>query len=256
MNYEQFKTEEIPYAQLEKFGLRKEMVEDLPQVISSRLLAGRATPPLPILTDGQDGKKTMSLARVRLVRMADGTVNVALAPRWTARDLDQYSDSQQRNLLAGKVILTDIEGKGACYGQYDDSIQQVMTVPVGVIRQNIDIILRNRPYMSNAQAEIIAKGKILELHTPTGDTTSIGIDLEEVDGIRYANGEALLWEQEKSAERLPKYNFGLWGCWQADENNCLSYTPESDFTPEMWDEQRRAGQQNAASENMRHIHNR
>ena len=254
MTYEQFKAEEIPYEKLEKFGLTREMVEDLPQVITLRLQAGRATPPMPILTDGQDGKKTMSLARITLTRLTDGTVDVVLAPRWTARDLDKYSDSQQRSLLAGKIITTDIEGKGLCYGQYDESIQQVMTVPVGVIRQNIDIIQRKRPYMSNAQAEIIAKGKVLELHAPNGDVASIGIDLEDLCGIRFANGEALLWEQEKTAERLPKYNFGIFGCWQADDNNCLSYTPESEFTPELWDEQRRAGQQNATKENMRNIH--
>ena len=250
---EHFKQDEIPFEKLEKFGLTKEMIEDLPQVITLRLLAARATPPLPIMTDNQDGKKTQSLARISLVRLDDGTVDVVLAPRWIACDLDKFSDGQQRNLLAGKVIMTDIEGRGVCYGQYDESIQQVMTVPIGVIRQNINIIQRSRPYMSNAQAEIIAKGKVLELHSPDGQLASIGIDLEEVIGLRFANGEAILWEQEKSAERLPKYNFGIFGCWQADENNCLSYIVEDDYTPEMWDEQRRAGQQNAANENMRHM---
>lgn len=254
IDLEHFSLEEIPYGKLENFGLTREMIDDLPQVITQRLMASRATPPIPVLTNGQNGEKVMSLARITLVRLQDGTVDVMLAPRWKAYDLDAYSDALQRNLLDGKVIMADIEGKGTCYGQYDDCIQQVMTVPVGVIRQNIDIIKRNRPYMSHAQAEIIAKGKVLELCDPNGSMASIGIDLEEICGIRYADGDTIAWEQEKKAERLPKYNFGIFGCWQADDNNCLTYTPESDFTQELWNEQRRAGQQNAASESMRQIH--
>ena len=108
MILEHFKQDEIPFEKLEKFGLTKEMIEDLPQVITLRMLAARATPPLPIMTDNQDGKKTQSLARISLVRLDDGTVDVVLAPRWIACDLDKFSDGQQRNLLAGKVIMTDV----------------------------------------------------------------------------------------------------------------------------------------------------
>lgn len=254
MKLRHFTPEDIPYEKLEKFGLTREMVEDLPQVITQRLMAARATPPLPVITDGQNGEKVMSLARISLIRLQDGTVDVMLAPRWKAYDLDIYSNAQQQKLLDGKVIMTNVEGKGLCYGQYDDSIQQVMTVPVGVIKQNIEIIHHNSPHMTDNQTESVAMGKIVELQEPEGSMTSIGIDLEEICGIRFAEGDAVAWEQEKKASQLPQYSFGLFGCWKEDENGCLSYIPENEFTPEMWNEQRRAGQQNAARESMTHLH--
>ena len=250
---ERFRSEELPYNKLEEFGLTHEMIEDLPMVISQRMMAGMATPPLPIKTDSQDGKKVLSLARITLVRMNDGSVDLVLAPRWAARDLDKYSESQQRNLLAGKVIMTENEEKGVCYCQYDDCIQQVITVPVAVIRKNISNIMEKTHYLTNADAELVAKGKVVELHSPDGDLASMGIDLQEEYGLRFANGDAELWEQDKMADRLPKYNLGIFGCWKADENNCLSYVSEKEFTDEMWDEQRRAGQQSMVRENMSHL---
>ena len=250
---ERFKSDELPYDKLEEFGLTHEMIEDFPMVISQRFLAGMPTPPLPILTDSQDGKKILSLARVTLVRMDDGTVDLYLAPRWEANDLEDYSESQQRNLLAGKVIITENEEKGSCYCQYDDCIQQVISVPVAVIRQNINHLQSKIPFMTNADAELVAKGKVLELHSPDGGLASIGIDLEGESGLRFANGDAELWEQDKMADRLPKYNFGIFGCWKADENNCLSYISEKEFTDEIWEEQRRAGQQSRIKENMSHL---
>jgi hypothetical protein len=248
---ERFKSEELPYKKLEEFGLTREMIDDLPMVVSQRMMAGMPTPPLPIKTDSQEGKKILSLARLTLVRTEKGEVDIRLAPRWTARDLENYTESQQRNLLNGKVIMAESEEKGMCYCQYDDCIQQVISVPVAVIKHNVYSI--SGIEVKNSEAEQILKGKVVELDSPYGGIVSIGIDLEGEYGIRFANGDAELWEQDRNAERLPKYNFGIFGCWQADENNCMSYISENEYTEEIWEEQRRAAQQSRVRANMSHL---
>ena len=50
-NYERFTPQEIPYEILERFGLTREMIDDLPQNVMQRLLSARTTPVLPIFTE-------------------------------------------------------------------------------------------------------------------------------------------------------------------------------------------------------------
>lgn len=254
MNFEHFTEQEIPYDRLENYGLTQQMIDDLPEVVMNKFLSGRRTPMLPVVIENQDGQKVGTHARIALVRLDDGSVDISFSAQWTAADLSTFSDSQQRALLAGKVIMTDVDGGGTCYGQYDDTIQQVMTVPVGIVRQNLTVIQGLYPsIISDAMLENVAKGKVVELNNSEGELASMGIDLEETIAIRFADGDARLWEQEVKANRLPKYNFGLYGCWMADDDNHLSYTPEEEYTAELQAEMRRAGQQNLAGENMRQM---
>lgn len=248
---EQFSEQEIPYGKLQEYGLTHNMIEDLPQTALKQLLAGKPTPVLPIFTENQDGQKERSLARITLKRMEDGTVDIWLAPRWDFRDLKEYTESQQRNLQDGKVLIVDTPDKGLCFSQYDDVTNQVMSVPIGLIRQNLGILEREYNLPTKV-AEDAAKCKIAEFDND-GTIATIGIDLEEPSGIRFAKGNAIVWEQEAHADRLPKYNFGIYGCWIADDNNCLSYVTEADYTEEIYAEQRRAGQMRAAGEQMKQM---
>lgn len=253
VDFERFSEGEIPYDKLAQFGLTREMVDDLPTVIQQRLLASRETPVLPIITVGQDGEKIRSGARISLVRLPDNSVDLALSPRWETYDLTAFTDNQQRQLLSGKVIIADVDGKGECYVQFDETIQQVMSVPVGVIRQNISLIERNFG-IAGKQSDDISKGKIIQLADERGNITSVGIDLQAITGLRAADGDALNWQREAKADQLPEYSFGIYGCWKADENGNLSYIAEEDYTPEINAEMRRIGQQHSAAENMRQMH--
>lgn len=213
VNLERFSESEIPYDKLARFGLTQEMIDDLPQVIMQRLLASRETPMLPIVTENQNGNKVLSEARIALVRIDDGTVGVAFSPKWETSDLSEFQESQQRTLLAGKVILVDVKDKGACFVLYDDTIQQAMTVPVGVIRHNISL-LGNDLGRSIRQCEDIAKGKVIQIADERGNITSVGVDLQEMLGLRSADGDTLAWQQEAMADKLPPYSFGIYGCCQ------------------------------------------
>lgn len=253
VDFERFTEGEIPYEKLARFGLTREMIDDLPSVIQQRLLASRETPVLPIITVNQEGEKIKSEARISLVRLPDNSVDVALSPRWETYDLTAFTENQQRQLLGGKVIIADVDGKGECYVQFDDAIQQVMSVPVGVIKQNISLIERNFN-ISGKQSDDIGKGKIIQLADERGNITSLGIDLQAITGLRAADGDALNWQRDAKADQLPEYSFGMYGCWKTDDNGNLSYIYDKDFTPEIEAEMRRVGQQHAAGQNMRQMH--
>lgn len=253
VEFERFTEGEIPYEKLAQFGLTREMVDDLPSVIQQRMLSSRETPVLPIITVNQDGEKIKSEARISLVRMPDGSVDVALSPKWESYDLSAFTDNQQRQLLGGKVIIADMEDKGECYVQFDETIQQVMSVPVAVIKQNISLIERNFS-INGRQSEDISKGKIIQMADERGNITSLGIDLQAITGLRAADGDALNWQREAKADQLPEYSFGMYGCWKSDVNGNLSYIAEKDFTPEIDAEMRRVGQQNATGQQMRQMH--
>ena len=232
MELERFTEQEIPVEKLSNFGITKEMIEDLPVQVKERLLAGRETPLMPIITENVDGEKVMSQARFSLIRVNNGTVDFLFSPRWKANDLEEFTPSQKRTLKAGKVTIGDVEGKGLCFLQFDDSIQQVMSVPVGVIRQNISILQQELNLPENITKDV-AKGEVVEITDDKGNITSLGVDLEQVTGLRAANGNIQTWEKEAGIISLPKYSFGMYGCWVTDENNNMSYVTEDNMTEEM-----------------------
>ena len=253
VNFERFREAELPYDKFEKFGLTQEMIDDLPQIVMRRLMASRETPLLPIITTNMEGKKIKSEARISLVRLENGSVDIALSPKWESHDLTAFSETQQKALLNGKVIISDVQGKGECYVQYDDTIQQAMSVPVAVIRQNIGIIEKDFT-VNSKQSDDFNKGKVIQIVDERGNMTSVGIDLQAITGIRTVDGDTLAWQNEAKAEQLPEYSFGIYGCWKTDDYGSMTYVPEKEFTPEMEAEMHRLGQQNAAGQNMRQLH--
>lgn len=250
-NIEHFTHDEIPYGILAKFGLSQEMIDDLPNNVMNRLLSSRATPVLPIVTENAEGEKVQSLARISLVRLNNGTIDICFAPRWEDEDLSEFTPEQQEKLKLGEVTIANMVGRGDCYIQFDDTINQVMAVPVAVINQNIKILTQSFD-LDDEDQQILKNGDILEKDV-NDYIVSVGIDLNEMAGIRIVDGDTTDWKRDAAADRLPKYNFGIFGCWMADDENVLTYIQEDDYTEEIILEQKRIGQQNAAEENMRQL---
>lgn len=251
MNYERFTQKEIPYDILKRFGLTQIMIDDLPENVTKRFLSGRTTPVLPIITENVEGETVQSHARISLVRLSDGSVDVCFVPQWVDEDLKSFTLEQQEKLKLGEVTLADMPGKGRCFVQYDDTISQVMAVPETIIAQNISLLTRSFSISDDAKAEL-ENGGVIELEN-NHNILSVGIDLNEATGIRVANGDILAWQEDAKAERLPKYNFGIYGCWMADDENVLSYIAEDDFTEEINKELERKGSQRAAEEQLRQM---
>lgn len=241
---EQFSKHEIPYGILQKFGLTQEMIDDFPENVMNRFLSSRATPVLPVVTDNAEGQKVKTLARISLVRLEDGSVDVCFAPQWVDEDLTSFTQEQQEKLKLGEVTTAYVEGKGYCFVQFDDTINQVMTVPVDILNQNISLLRRSYG-LNNDERVTLEQGGVVEIKV-NDQILSAGIDLNDAKGIRIANGDIMAWQEDIKADKLPKYNFGIYGCWLADDDNILSYVAEDDYDQTLLAEQERAQSANAA----------
>ena len=248
--FEKFTEQEIPYETLEKFGLTQEMIDDLPGNVKQKLLSSRWTPVLPIITEDDFGEKHKASARIKLERLSDGSVDVAFAPYCGFDNIGSYDEDQQEKLRNGEVIIAEVKTKDGtrqkCYVQFDKDTNQTMYVPQLVIHQNISI-LADREGLDFTDREILQDCGILEITDNKNNVASIGIDLNDRTGIRVADGDRAIWLSEGQAQdALPKYNFGINGCWIADEAGQLSYVEDNDFTEEMYKEMDRQKLQNAA----------
>lgn len=250
-NFQRFSTKEIPFDILDKFGISQEMFDDLPQSVIERVQQGRTTPVLPVTIVNVEGKTVQAQARISLVRLPDGTVDVCFAPRWDNVDLSDFNEEQKQKLMLGQVTTATIPGKGNCYIQFDEAVSQVMVVPVSIINQNFSLMTHSIDFSDN-ELQQLKEGSVVELNN-NDDTVSIGVDLFELTGIRIANGDTMTWYEDFKADRLPKYNFGIFGCWIADNDNCLTYVREDDYTEEILKEMERAGKQNATREQMNQL---
>lgn len=253
-NYEKFTEQEIPYGILEKFGLAQEMIDDLPLSVRQRLLSSRWTPVLPIVTEDEYGERHKAYARISLVRKTDGTVDVVFAPYCGFDNMGNYSEEDQEKLRQGSVIIADVDDKNGvrtkCYVQYDKTTNQNMYVPVLLIQQNISI-LADRMGLDYTDRETLQDCEILEIPDKE-ETASIGVDLFDRSGLRVADGDRNQWLNEAYlSEILPKYNFGINGCWVTDENGSLSYVSDNNFTEEMERELNRQGLHRAAGEQLK-----
>ena len=71
----QFTENEIPFQTLDRLGLTREMIEDLPVRITNDILEGRRSPVLPIMVVDSDGNEVKSRSRFKLIRKEDGDVD-------------------------------------------------------------------------------------------------------------------------------------------------------------------------------------
>lgn len=123
---------EVPYETLAKFGLTREMIEDLPMHILEDIGQGRRSPVLPIQVEDENENIIKSRTRFAFVRMEDGTVDVVFYPVLNKAPLEQYDQEQQKQLLAGKAILADMvmDGKQSkAFVQLDAETNQVIYAP-------------------------------------------------------------------------------------------------------------------------------
>ena len=113
-------------------------------------------------------------------------------------------------------------------------------------QQNLQAIVYNMGMTGREMNELI-EGKVVERKDSTEDEVwSVGIDLNERTGIRVADGDRKLWRSNAQEQLLPKYNFGIMGCWLMDDNGVLRYIEEGSYGPEILQELKRRGLQNAA----------
>jgi len=253
MNQSQFTEEEIPYHILNRFGLTREMIEDLPEGLGQRLRDGRTTPVLPIKVIADNGDTILAAALLSLHRNSDGDVMVMFYPRLEKIDLSRFPEAQRKPISGGETVISEIslpDGKRApAFYQIDSETNQVMAVPVAVVDNNIRVIA-DELRLTPAEVNCLRNGKLLTTQYQDKMWT-IGVSLREQPGIRVVCGDEDTWREDDRRD-YGKFNFGLNGCWISNDEGGLDYVPEDEYTEELWDEMKKRGnmQRNASTHKM------
>lgn len=248
MNKERIELNELPYQTLVQFGLTQEMIEDLPMRVLDDLGDGRHSPVLPIEVTDENGERIKSRTRLAFIRKEDGQVDVMFYPALKTSPLERYDEAQQKQLLSGKAIIADVrtaEGRASkAFVQVDAGTNQVMTVPTPVIGRNLQV-LAEQMRLGSAEVKGLQHGDPLTLIVDN-DLVTVGIDLNAKTGIRMCRGDEMKW-REQGKRDWDKYTFGVYGCWMMDDDGNLDYVPEAQYTDEIWNEQKKAGERNRAA---------
>ena len=226
----QIEFDELPFPTLERFGLTREMIEDLPMRVLDDICDGRHSPVLPVRVTDEHGGQIESRSRFAFIRMDNGQVDVVFYPALKSSPLERYDEAQQKQLLDGKAIVADVEmadGRSSkAFVQIDTETKQVMYVPTPIIARNLKV-LAEVMRLGAVEVNGMQHGEPLTV-VVDGESATVGIDL-------HAKSE---WD---------KYTFGCYGCWIMDDDGNLDYVSEEDYTEELWNEQKKSGERNRAT---------
>ncbi len=245
MKQVRFEFEELPYDTLSQFGLTQEMIEDLPMQTLEAISHGRHSPVLPIKVNDENGNTVTERSRFAFVRKENGEADVIFFPVLKKSPLEKYNEEQKKQLQSGKTILADsvtADGrKTKVFVQIDTETNQVMSVPTQVIARNLQVLAEELK-LSNAEIKVMQQGDPLTF-VMEDEPVTVGIDLNEKNGIRFCQGDSQKWSEHTKRE-WDKYTFGCYGCWVMDDDGNLDYVPEEQYTEELWNEQKKSAQRN------------
>ena len=244
MTNKKFHRDEYPFDVLGEFGLTENMIYDLPDYIHDRIEMGGMSPLLPISIKQPFGF-THCYAKFCLVNVEDG-VDVMFAPKLKEIDLSNFLKQEREMLLAGKVIVSEVEEavtmengaeekeKIKAFVQIDKETNSVVYTPTQIIGRNLRTIT-NEFDLSDEVIRGFWKGELVTIET-IGEaekpaSITIGIDLLSDNGVVLVPGDATQWNKIIH-KAMPEYTFGNDGCW-VNRHGMLSYVPEEDFTQDI-----------------------
>ena len=219
MKKNQIEFDELPFSTLERFGLTREMIEDLPMRVLDDICNGRHSPVLPVRVTDEHGGQIESRSRFAFIRMDDGQAIVA--------------DVEMADGRSSKAFV-----------QIDAGTKQVMYVPTPIIARNLKV-LAEVMRLGAVEVNGMQHGEPLTV-VVDGEPATVGIDLHAKTGIRICSGDAQQWRNQPKRE-WDKYTFGCYGCWIMDDDGNLDYVSEEDYTEELWNEQKKSGERNRAA---------
>ena len=198
----QIEFDELPFPTLERFGLTREMIEDLPMRVLDDICDGRHSPVLPVRVTDEHGGQIESRSRFAFIRMDNGQVDVGVYPALKSSPLERYDEAQQKQLLDGKAIVADVEmadGRSSkAFVQIDTETKQVMYVPTPIIARNLKV-LAEVMRLGTVEVNGMQHGEPLTV-VVGGEPATVGIDLHAKPGIRICSGDAQQWRNQPKRE--------------------------------------------------------
>lgn len=218
------------------------MIEDLPEGVLNRLQHGRITPVMPIKVKDDNGSVFHTYARMSLYRNSDGEAHVMFYPKLDKADLSRFDSRKQKLLNEGRPVVDDKTlpdgSRVKAYYQIDPDTNQVLSTPVAVIENNIKHIAAELK-LTQTEQTCLTNGRQLTTTIDDSEVT-IGVNLNEGPGMRLVLGDERQWREQEKRDYM-RYNFGLNGCWVANDEGGMDYVSEDDYTDDMWDEMKRRG---------------
>ena len=246
MQENKFHREDYPLDILAEFGLSEEMIYDLPDFVHETIEMGGKSPLLPI-TIQQPFGETRLHAKFCLFETENG-MDVLFFPKLKSINLDQFAEHDKKLLLAGKVIVSDIEDRkdGADEGeelhiikafvQIDKDTNDVLYTPTQIIGRNLSAIAGEYD-LDGEQLQRFWKGELVTITESNvqgvEEPVTIGVDLFTDKGVIVIPGTAEHWENIVR-RTMPEYSFGNDGCW-VNRHGQLQYVPDEEFTKEIYD---------------------
>ncbi len=235
-----FHRDEYPFDILADFGLSEEMIYDLPDYVHTIIEMGGKSPLLPIAIEQPFGV-TRAYAKFCLLETEDG-LDVLFTPKLKQVNLEAFTKSDQKRLLEGKVIVTDIDDvvrqidgteesqRIRAFVQLDKDTNDVVYSPTQIIGRNISAICTEYE-LTGKDLQSFWNGNLVTVLTDkeegAKEPITIGVDLFSDKGIIVVPGTAEQWENTVRRV-MPEYSFGNDGCW-INRNGRLSYVPEEEF---------------------------
>ena len=221
MEFSIYSLQDVPFEKLERYGLTRLMIQDLPENVKQRLLMGYPTPALPFSTENNDGEKVSVYAQISLIHK-DDKVDFLFYPQRKSLDLTDFQNVNPAVLMKGKVIRNE-HG----YSQYNDTVEQMVTVPYGIVLHNIEI-MQGLLGFSTQDRDKLLKGKVATFEYKES-LFSLGIDLNERKCLRVSKGDEHIWVKDMPYTNMEKYSFGQYGCWDLDDRQRMTYVPVQEY---------------------------
>lgn len=273
MSIKKIKEEEIPFMSLEKVGLTRQMVEDLPEDAQERILAGRLSPVLPLTIRGKDGMEYEGRGCFSLFMREDGSVSARIHPvmepvgetmhvamldsetgRLSVREIptaERYSAKVIDELREGRVVLDYLylaDGqKQRAFLQLDEETQQIIGIPAQAIGQNLQAVSLGLD-LSAAEDACLQNGRLVSFSNDDDEMLTVGLDLQSPTGIRFAVGDEKKWKDSRRRD-WDKYELGVNGCWMTDDDGNLQYVSDEEFDEyDIWNEVEKQRERKARTE--------
>lgn len=267
------KEAEIPYAELEKAGLTRQMIEDLPEDVQEKILAGRLSPVLPLAVSSRSGHVYEGRGRFSFFTREDGSVGVHIHPVMeplgdrmfvSARNTetgeheireiassDLYSQQVLEQLREGRVVLGEMlkedGGRERAFLQLDDETQQIIAVPARMIAPNLQAVSLGLD-LSASEDACLQNGHLVSYSNEEDEQLTIGLDLQSPTGIRFAVGDERKWMDNRKRD-WDKYELGVNGCWMTDDDGNLQYISDEEFEEyDVWNEMEKQRDRKAHAE--------
>jgi hypothetical protein len=239
-----FQEAALPFGDLERVGLTREMIEDLPEEVVANIYDGGPSPVLPVRYTDEEGQTVYGWSRFSFVHSGEGEVSVLFDPRLDLMDLDELDPDCRESLKEGRVacgrMMDRKNGTSSplSYFQVDADVRQVISVPMEAVLHNLGVHARILG-LDARQTERLQQGKLVTLDDENLPLT-LGIDLLSTGGVKVVMGNEDDWRRGKGYD-WQKYNFGVYGCWVMNDDGTLDYVHDEDYTEEMWNEQKKQG---------------